>query len=230
MNLIFVIPVIVIIIISAFIVKIASVALNLTGLDKKRSFFQAISAFTGTGFTTRDSELIVNNDIRRNIITVLMILGNAGLVSVISTLMLSFVKSDMNLTPILINIGIILLAILLIIRISMSQAITRKLTKKIQDKLVKSSSFTRRPVEEVLRLATGYGVAEVTLGENCSEIGKTLFDSSFRQQDILILAIERGASMIPAPNAQDKLLLDDTLICYGKLDNINKISTPPKKD
>lgn len=230
MNLIFVIPVIVIIIISAFIVKIASVALNLTGLDRKRSFFQALSAFTGTGFTTRDSELIVNNDIRRGIIMVLMILGNAGLVSVISTLMLSFVKSEMNLTPILINIGIILLAILFIIKVSMNQAIARRLTKKIQDKLIKSSTFTKRPVEEVLRLATGYGVAEVTLGENCEEIGKTLFGSSFRQQDILILAIERGSNMIPAPNAQDKLMLDDTLICYGKLANINKISAPVKME
>ena len=229
MNLIFVIPVIVIIIISVFIVKIASVALNLTGLDRKRSFFQAMSAFTGTGFTTRDSELIVNNDIRRGIIMVLMILGNAGLISVISTLMLSFIKADMNLTPILINIGMILLSILLIIRISMNQNIIRKLTKKIQDKLIKSSTFAKRPVEEVLRLAAGYGVAEVTLGESSEEIGKTLFDSSFRQQDILIMAIERGSTVIPAPNAQDKLLLDDTLICYGKLDNINKISAPAKK-
>lgn len=229
MNLIFVIPVIVIIIISVFIVKIASVALNLTGLDRKRSFFQAMSAFTGTGFTTRDSELIVNNDIRRGIIMVLMILGNAGLISVISTLMLSFIKADMNLTPILINIGMILLSILLIIRISMNQNIIRKLTKKIQDKLIKSSTFTKRPVEEVLRLAAGYGVAEVTLGGSSEEIGKTLFDSSFRQQDILIMAIERGSTVIPAPNAQDKLLLDDTLICYGKLDNINKISASAKK-
>ena len=90
MNLIFVVPVILIIVISAFIVKIAAVALNLTGLDEKRSFFQALSAFSGTGFTTRDSELVVSHDIRRRIIMFLMILGNAGLITVITTLMLSF--------------------------------------------------------------------------------------------------------------------------------------------
>src|SRR6056297_3154192 len=110
MSYIFVIPVIVIIVISAFIVKIASVALNLTGLSEKRAFFQALSAFTGTGFTTRDSEYVVNHDIRRKIIMVLMILGNAGLVSIISTLMLSFIKGGMDMTPVLINITIILLA------------------------------------------------------------------------------------------------------------------------
>lgn len=222
MNLVFVIPVIVIIVISALIVKIAAVALNLTGLDEKRSFFQALSAFTGTGFTTRDSELVVNHDIRKRIIMFLMILGNAGLVSVITTLMLSFSKKGS--TPIFINIIIILLSILLIIKISFNKTITRKLTKKIQARLVKSPTFTKRPVEEILRLAKGYGIAEVMLNENCADINKPLFESSFRQKDILILAIERGAGVIPAPHASDCLLLNDVLICYGKLENISRIS------
>lgn len=222
MNLIFVVPVIVIIVISAFIVKIASVALNLTGLDEKRAFFQALSAFTGTGFTTRDSELVVNDAIRRRIIMFLMILGNAGLVSVITTLVLSFTKGGP--TPILINITIILLAILLLIKLSSNKSITRKLTKKIQEKLIKSPTFTKRPVEEILRLAKGYGIAEVTLKGESPDIGKTLNQSSFRQKDILILAIEKGTGVIPAPHASDKLGLNDVLICYGKLENIAKLS------
>jgi hypothetical protein len=222
MTLLFVIPVIAIIVISVFIVKIASVALNLTGLDDKRAFFQALSAFTGTGFTTRDSELVVNNDIRRKIIIFLIILGNAGFISVITTLILSFQKG--GITPVLINIVLILLAILLIIKVSFHKGITRNLTKKIQRRLIKSPNFTKRPVEEILRLAEGYGIAEVTLNESCSDIGKTLFESSFRQKDILIMAIERESGVIPAPHASDKLLLNDTLICYGKLHNIEKIT------
>ncbi|MFH1847494.1 MAG: TrkA C-terminal domain-containing protein [Candidatus Omnitrophota bacterium] len=228
MNLVFVVPVIVVIVISAFIVKIAAVALNLTGLDEKRAFFQALSAFTGTGFTTRDSELVVTDDIRRRIIVFLMILGNAGLVSVTTTLILSFMKG--GLAPVLINVTLILLAVLVIIKVSLNKSIVRKLTKKIQEKLIKSPTFTRRPVEEILRLAEGYGIAEVTLPEACSDIGKTLFESSFRQKDILIIAIERGSSVIPAPHASDKLLTNDTLICYGKLRNIAEISRPLSKD
>ena len=96
MYLIYAIPAIIIIVVSILIVKIAAVALNLTGLDTKRAFFQALSAFTGTGFTTADSELIVNNDTRRKIVMVLMILGNAGLITVITTLVLSF--RDVGLT------------------------------------------------------------------------------------------------------------------------------------
>jgi K+/H+ antiporter YhaU regulatory subunit KhtT len=223
MALVYVIPVIVIILVSALIVKIASVALSLTGMDEKRAFFQALSAFTGTGFTTADSEHVVKYYTRRKIIMTLMILGNAGLVSVITTLTLSF-KSTAGITPILLNVTLILLAILLLIKISSNKGITRKLTKKIQEKLIKSARFTRRPVAEILRLAEGYGIAEVTLKETCSDLDKTLVESSFRQNDILILAIERGRAVIPTPHASDKLLFDDTLICYGKLDNIEKIT------
>ncbi|MFH1799136.1 MAG: TrkA C-terminal domain-containing protein [Candidatus Omnitrophota bacterium] len=221
MAFIFVIPVIVIIVISALIVKIASVALNLTGLDEKRAFFQALSAFTGTGFTTKESEVVLEDNVRRKIIMFLMILGNAGLVSVITTLMLSFTRG--GLTPILLNVTFILLAILLIIKVSFNKTITRNLTKKIQERLIKSASFTKRPVEEILRLAEGYGIAEVTLNEDCSDIGKALSNSSFREKDILILAIERSSGVIPAPHASDRLLVNDTVICYGKLKNIEKI-------
>jgi len=229
MSLIFVIPVIVIIVISAFIVKIASVALNLTGLDEKTSFFQALSAFTGTGFTTRDAEYVVNHDIRRRIIMFLMILGNAGLVSVITTLMLSFFKGG-GVTPALINITIILLAILLLIKVSLNKDITRKLTKKIEQNLIKSPTFTKRPVEEIMRLAEGYGIAEVTLGYDYDDIGKTLHESSFRKNDILIIAIERGPVVLPTPGAADRLLPNDTLICYGKLENIAKIGRKKQKE
>ena len=104
----------------------------------------------------------------------------------------------------------------------MHKGITRRLTKRIQEKLAKSATFTKRPVEEILRIAEGYGIAEVLLNENCEDIGKTLFESSFRRRDILILAIERASGVMPAPHASDRLQLNDTLICYGKLANIGQ--------
>ena len=222
MNPVIVLPFILVVVFFIFVVKIASVALNMTGLDERKAFFQALSAITGTGFTTRDSELIVNHEIRRRIIMVLMILGNAGLVSVITTLTFSFMKGSF--APVLINTSLTLIVTIFVVQFLRRRGFTRKFTKKIQERLMQSSGFTKRPVEEIMRLAEGYGIAEVTLNEDCSDIGKTLFDSSFRQRDILILAIERGAKVIPAPHATDDLKLNDTLICYGKLDNIAKIT------
>ena len=222
MTLIYVIPAIIIIIVSILIVKIASIMLNLTGLDEKTAFFQCLSAFTGTGFTTRDSEHVLDNLLRRKIIMTLMILGNAGLISIITTLVLSL--RGRGVMPALINVAFILLAVLVLITISSNKAIRTRFTKKVQENLAKTQTFTRRPVMEILRLAAGFGIAEITLNENCADVGKTLGRSSFREKDILILAVERGKKVIPTPHASENLLLNDTIICYGKLDNIVKIS------
>jgi len=63
----FLIPTLILIAASAFIVKAGAVALRMTGLDAKRAKFQALSAFAGTGFTTKDSELVVRDDRRRRL-------------------------------------------------------------------------------------------------------------------------------------------------------------------
>lgn len=220
-NLIFAIPVVLVIAISVFVVKIATVALKMTGLDEKKAYFQALSAFTGTGFTTKDSELVFQNDIRRKIIIFLMILGNAGFITVITTLVISFERT--NVLPLFINVGIVIFVIFLLVKLLAHRGVTRFLNEKIESRLEKRPPFSKRPVEEVLRVAKDYGIAEVNIKEPCQDLGKTLSESDFRGNDILILAIERNGAVIPAPKATDRILLDDTLICYGKLSNIEKI-------
>ena len=76
---------IVMISVSFIVVRIGAVAFELTGLEWSLAKFQSLSCFTGTGFTTREAELITGNPQRRRIATVLMVLGNAGLVTLIAT-------------------------------------------------------------------------------------------------------------------------------------------------
>jgi len=40
----------------------------MTGMEKKKARFQALSAFAGTGFTTKEAESVVNYPARRKII------------------------------------------------------------------------------------------------------------------------------------------------------------------
>ena len=220
-NIVFAIPVILVIAISAFVVKIATVALKMTGLDEKKAYFQAMSAFTGTGFTTKESETILENDIRRKITIFLMILGNAGLVSVITTLVISVGRTKT--TPLLINAGIVLLVIFILFKMLSHPRIKKFLNDKIESRLEKQAPFRKRPIEEILRIAKDYGIAEVSISEKCQDLGKSLNASSLRENDILVLAIERKDTVIPAPKATDHIILDDVLICYGKLSNIAKI-------
>jgi precorrin-6B methylase 1 len=64
-----------IITLSVVIVRIGAVALELTGLSPEISSFQAQSAFSGVGFTTRESEAIVTHPARRRIIRTIIMLG-----------------------------------------------------------------------------------------------------------------------------------------------------------
>ena len=82
--------------ISFFFVRLAAVALRLTGLPEQNARFQAMSALTGTGYTTTEAEMIVNYPIRRKIIAWLMIFGNLGIVSVLSTLMIHHLSARMR--------------------------------------------------------------------------------------------------------------------------------------
>ncbi|MHC4153076.1 MAG: TrkA C-terminal domain-containing protein, partial [Planctomycetota bacterium] len=76
---------IIVLVVSFIAVRIGAIAFQLTGLNWELAKFQALSCFTGTGFTTRESELIVGHGQRRKIASVLMVLGNAGLVLMIAS-------------------------------------------------------------------------------------------------------------------------------------------------
>jgi len=78
------------ILVSFIVVRIGAFALQLTGIEPEVARFQALSAFSGTGFTTREAERVIGHRDRRRIVTILIILGNAGMVTVIATLVASF--------------------------------------------------------------------------------------------------------------------------------------------
>jgi hypothetical protein len=75
---------------SLIITRLAATALTLTGLSREAARFQARSAFTGTGFTTSETEKVVDHPVQRRIIMLLMTARSASLVSVIISLILCF--------------------------------------------------------------------------------------------------------------------------------------------
>jgi Trk-type K+ transport system membrane component len=60
-GLYFLLPTLLVIFISFLIIRAAAVALMMTGMDEKKAKFQALSAFSGTGFTTKEAESVINN-------------------------------------------------------------------------------------------------------------------------------------------------------------------------
>ncbi|MBC7190674.1 TrkA C-terminal domain-containing protein [Candidatus Aerophobetes bacterium] len=217
-----IILVIAVILVDVMIRAVATVALTLTGLDRQTASFQALSALTGTGFTTKEAELVVNHPVRRRIISFLMIIGNAGFVVVVAGLVTSF----LNITSpwSLIRFGVLAGAVYLIFKMATYTKFARFLSRKIEEKLKERYKLQKVTVDKVLDLGEDFGVAEVTLSENSSCVGKTLASSDLGRKKILVLAIERKGERILVPRGHHILQAGDNLICYGSFKDMMEIT------
>jgi hypothetical protein len=204
--------------ISYLIVRIGAIALEMTGMERSRARFQALSAFSGTGFTTREAESVVNHPRRRKIVTYLMIMGNAGIVSVIATLVLSLKETGVF-RPSL-NLVIIIASIFVLYRIASRREFAQNLTNKIRELLKKKLHFEKVYVEELLQQPDGYGIAKILIAKRSKVAGSNLNNSGFKERDLIVLSIERDKEVIHVPDAQTTIRVNDRLICYGKLDNL----------
>jgi hypothetical protein len=213
---------IIVIIVSYLIIKVGSIALRMTGIDKESANFQSLSAFTGTGFTTFEAEDVVNYHDRRKIIKILMLLGNVGIVSIITMLILSF--SGGNISQTAAKLGLLGLVILAIIIFSAVRGLESFIDTFIAKRLSKFTQFSMGSFQEMLRLTNGYGVAEIVVPKDHDLAGKRLFESNLRNNEILVLAVKRRTMLIPAPKADELIEPDDRLICFGFLKNISAVT------
>jgi len=208
-----IILIIVVVFVSVMVRKVAAVALQLTGLDKPTANFQALSALTGTGFTTKEAELVLNYPMRRRVISLLMIIGNAGTVAVIAGLVSSFIAITSAWA--IFRFIILVVALYLIFKMATHTRLARILSKKIEEKLQEKFKLQKRTIERILDLGEDFGIAEITLNEGSPSVGKTLATSDLREKKILVLAIERDKETILVPRGNHKLHAGDNLICYG---------------
>jgi len=237
MNLVLFITVIAV---SFIVVRIGAIAFQLTGLEWSVAKFQALSCFSSTGFTTSEAELIVTNPQRRRIASILIVLGHAGLVTMIATLANSLraqrVIEEKLTKPLLpsippmlvpgVNLVVIIVALYLLYKVSTNSKVAKKLTNFLRAKIIKKELIQRVSFEQLMLATGGYGVARMTVCAGSPVVNKTLSDSALRSQDVTVLAITRAGKTTANPTANSEILLDDELLCFGKLENIkNRICT-----
>lgn len=217
-----------VIMISALIIKVGAILLRMTGIDRDTAGFQALSAFSGTGFTTSEAENIVNHPKRRRVVKALMVLGNAGIVTALAMLFISL--QDSTVTNALAKFGAIGLVALIVLSFPLSRWVDTILENFIMKRLSKSTHFSMGTFSEIMRFARGYGIAELIISESDPLAGKTLAESGLTSSDILVLAIRRGHGMIPTPKAADTIKPDDKLVCFGPMNNIASVVEPKKEE
>jgi len=220
---------VVVITMSLLIVRIATVALTLTGISEQLARFQARSAFTGAGYTTNESEKIMQHPVRRRIIMTLMLLGNAGLVTAVSTLMLSFVKSPdtaAHWTDSLVFRGVLLVVALVALWfVAHSKWVDRWITRTIREALRRFTDLDVNDYAGLLHFGGGYTVSEIHIDEKDWLANRVLKDARLSDEGVLVLGVQRlDGSYIGAARGDTTILPDDTIVIYGRCETLADIN------
>jgi len=202
------------------VVWIGSIVLESTGMERSRARFQALSALSGTGFTTSRAEEIDENPKRRRVISYLMFIGNAG---IITLLLLVIVYARAGIVAPSIPTIVISVAVLLAIGFSLWFRLIDKLTNVILRLVEKEHVISSHIARKILYQADDYALVRIALGKMSRIIGLNIKEAGFQQNSITVLVIERGKNVLSHPRIEEKLMAGDYLLCYGKLADINAI-------
>lgn len=218
-----VVSLLILVTISLVVTRVAAVALVHTGLDSEAARFQARSAFTGVGFTTSEAESVVDHPVRRRVVMALMLVGNIGVVSVMSSLILSFIDmgSGAAMGPTLALMAGGLGALLFL---GSSRWVDQHVCRVISWALNRFTSVEARDYARLLHLREDYGVSELRVAEGDWIAGRALGETGLVREGVLVLGIEcPGNRFVGAPAADTRIEVGDRLLLYGRTPRIAEI-------
>jgi hypothetical protein len=211
-----------VIIISLIITRVATIALTFTGISREVARFQARSALTGAGFTTAESEAMMRHPVRRRILMMLMLAGNAGIVTVIASAVLVFVQPASETWSNYILVVIVGMAILL--PLSLSKRVDKHLSRMIALMLRRWTELESSDAASLIYLGGDYQVSELEVGPEDWLANETLADLRLHDEGVLVLGIQKpGGDYYGAPIASTMIRTNDILLLYGTGEMIYKL-------
>lgn len=190
---------------SVFVVRVASVALRLTGLDDSSARFQALSAFSGTGFTTLEAEAIVNYPLRRKIVSVLMIVGNVGLVGVFATLVASLVHTEGEWSAVLLQLAWLVAVLALLWFVILNKTADRMLCRLIGRVLEARTIIGRRPYHRLLQLGSGLSICEHSIPATLLDEEGRLSAEKLASLELEVLAVRTADGVLERAGVERSL-------------------------
>jgi hypothetical protein len=199
------------------IIRAGAKALEMTGLSREASHFQSVSAFFGTGFTTGESEMVVNHPVRRRVIRDLIVVGNIGLTTVVATVVVGVVKAGgESRAQIAVFIGLAAAGFGSLWLLSRSGLFVRALDWLIAYTLERVGVERALDYERMLRVRKGHTVSEIGVDENDWIAGKTLADLRLREEGVNVLGVAKSdGDYVGSPRGVTPVEVGDTLIVYA---------------
>lgn len=196
--------------------RLATIALTVTGIPHEIAKFQARSALTGAGFTTNESESLVNHPARRRIVVMLMTVGAIGGAAGIATTISAFVGVSGFGDGL--ERGFLLLAgLFVLVVVSRTKYFDKVMSRVFAGVVKRVTDVDLTDYGSLLRLSGEYGVAEVHVKPGEWLADRTLAEMDLSHEGVLVLGVVHpDHTYIGAPKGDTRVRVNDTLILYGR--------------
>lgn len=205
-------------------IRLGAAALELTGLPWEQAKFQALSAFTNTGFTTSEAEAVTSHHLRRKIVSVLVVLGNAGLVATVGSFAGTLLQPRTGWFAV--NLLTLLAGLAIVAWIARRPRVSAKLRELGKTWLDGRYALSESAPEDLLRLGRGFRISRFEIDADSPAAGRSLRQLGLLQHTVQVLALERGQTFIPAPGGQTILEAGDQAIVYGRPETLERFFGP----
>jgi Trk-type K+ transport system membrane component len=215
---------------SLLITRVGTIALMHTGMSKQIAQFQARSALTTSGFTTSESEQIMNNPLRRRIIMHLMLLGNLGVITILSSSILTVMHLNTKVGSLYAEIFTLSGGILFLLLLTKSKLVDVTLTRVIYYFLDKFLDLRTGKYEDLLHLHNNYKIGEFVLTADSALINQTFKHNTLKDKGVVILGVRRAdGTYFGSPKDDFIFKENDLLTVYAKKSNIAAINDLQKQ-
>jgi len=202
------------------LIEIMAILMKLTGLELNKARFQIISILTHTGFTTRESELIVQHPTRRRIASVLMMLSYVAQLTLIGLLFNALYNDRQSMPELFVVICVVVLVILVLANNKTIRSRFDRLAEKVLARRMKEVRGYK--IDRILNLSPEYSIYELVVDAHSPLCDKTLREAHLKEKFIQILKIDRGEKVVDFPTAETVILQGDRIIVYGKIAAISQ--------
>jgi len=208
---------------ASFVIRTAVAALTLTGVSNDLARLQAISAFTGVGFTTGESESMVNHPFRRRVMMVLMIVGNVGIVTAVSSLVLTFSGTDDS-EEVLERLLYLTSGLLLFTALLFNRFAKVHLHRMLRKMLRRSSRIIVKDYVDLLQLHAEFAITELVIHDEHWLADRRLSESGLSKEGVTVLGIQcADKSYVGSPRGETSIKVGDRLIVYGKGSSLDSL-------
>lgn len=153
-----------------------------------------------------------------------MLLGNAGIVSAVSSLILTFVDSGDDGSSLTLRIVMLTLGLAILWAIATSPWVDRKLARLIDWALHRYTRLDVKDYASLLQLSGDYRVIEIEVQSEDWMCNKTLSELQLRDEGIIVLGIQRGKdTYLGVPQGDTTVSAGDIMIAYGRYDALEEL-------